>query len=1720
MDSSAFDETSSNLFSFDNYQGDEQTSLSFQEANRNLNINKNPDDLDYFFDLSIDDQIQVLAMTEANKILYYESESRRLNNESKIVNNELNLRNNFETNTQDCNKINVLPLTNAEQLSNEPAKNSVDVAINVQSTKSKLRQNIFQYVKDISEDRKKEMNLQLFEYKCSTCGAIRKRSALKLEVGYKKIDKNLQKFICKNKKCITLKLDKIPDVLSLLSQEEIQNLRLVKVFSHFEPPTDFEYQRFKNETSLSTNLEAWMHCSGLVSFNMPYSKKSNYQLTELGFQALDYLKKNNKFYQRNIINKDLFELIACTPDRVLTNKDGELSIKIIKKDLPKGVGNEDFDIDRLPVAAYKFKNKKKITQSKLNIKTESQLNKNEPEFRPLSFTEEMQNTAREIFGYSKNSPDIEALIFFDKYPTGDNGIARYGKKSKEVKDRLFHEDGRFRNSPEWICFMNDLMEKQLLHFQQLRVQNDPTKQYVKKDLVEPSKYIPGRMKISEDLTSPLPIQIRGGAAYFNSVKCNLREFIRENGRPHLFVTFSVDETTNSDLNDIISKFEGSNIVFESSEPLHIQFPFLSTITNYEMLRGMFSYIKKKGIDGLQVLHSFYRIEFQKRGSPHIHMLLWMDINKMEELLPLISCKLPSFETDPILNQLVRTYQVHHCTKNYCKKLSSDCRFGYPKKRVSKPNHFVSGSNHYELHRSTHELNVNAYNEKLLKLWCGNMDIQIVTTDSYVTYLMKYINKTEPEELVKNIGSVGGYLRCLNRSIPEVIFYALGLRITEFSTEVIQIGISRDLLDKRVLKKLNDILKEKQNSTDNFLSNAVDRYLERDCYENPELKEVCLHDFYKYYKKQAKTGLIIKRVKPCIVRHYPFLNEFDGEDYFIQKLLLYTPFTNVKEILNIGLKSTFRNYAKDKLNHILTSVPNIIDSIDEVHNNQNSYELDIRRMFNIYPKANSPISITSLNDMQYDIYETITKSNEKYFMINGGPGTGKSYLCNAISQFCSRPESGINCVSAGSTGLASMLIGGATIHSLLVLNKNNDTWQSLIQTPKHSAKLNFIKSLDFLIIDEVSMIGQFLFEKCLEIVETNCKSTVKLIMVGDFDQLKPVKEPSLESSIKIEEFRVFELNENMRVECELLAAAIQAIRESDFGKFNECIKDRIVSSLHNDEIPAVFAHRDDSKIYNERILNKFATARRETIYELSFPGTNIPPDLESEFRMDKVLEICVGCRVILLANLSVEKGLVNGSIGTVTDIKYNTLLNAATEILVKFTTTIGNSEVTLTPTEETHEKYTRHQFPITLAYSLTVHKIQGMTLSSIAISKIFKYWDKSLLYVAISRVKKLEHIYIVVPNGKVLDISSYDEMFLNLEGKDSKTFTTIYNDENIDILLERSLNTNRVILSPIKLSENGNNVVAKAEIKPKPTFKELARAPSPKKQFKKLNEKKSYKIIKNLVDSKLDSHIISRKNIINNVHNFLPLQLNQYPKSIAALLHMNFSPSLNLHLNDEPMPNFRFPLQIGRFSIERIDFITLDNTAWLCDDIINSYSFLLSVEDLRVFCLHSHFATKLRDPNESNPHRFVRRENIFEDDLLVIPIHYGNHWAAAFILNNLNTIVLVNSIKNNISRDNGTLTKLRDFIDTEHQKRYNSSVQYNTINLIGNPLQPNGYDCGVYTLAAIEVFVKNVDILNTLQNVTNDTLVELLHFGATDMPVMRCKVAHAFIQASIMYASNY
>ena len=159
---------------------------------------------------------------------------------------------------------------------------------------------------------------------------------------------------------------------------------------------------------------------------------------------------------------------------------------------------------------------------------------------------------------------------------------------------------------------------------------------------------------------------------------NLRQFVKDVGIPHVFFTFSLDESNSTDLFDYILQQQTTNIHANSDILLHIQPPFLATLYNYEKLMGIVKYMKANGLGKHKLKDYFLRFEFQESGSFHIHMLCWFGILNIEELLDLISCEIPDYKEEPALNAIVRRSQIHKCKKRYCKKKTGKCRFKYPK----------------------------------------------------------------------------------------------------------------------------------------------------------------------------------------------------------------------------------------------------------------------------------------------------------------------------------------------------------------------------------------------------------------------------------------------------------------------------------------------------------------------------------------------------------------------------------------------------------------------------------------------------------------------------------------------------------------------------------------------------------------------------------------------------------------------------------------------------------------------------------------------------------------------------------------------------------------------------------------------------------------------------------------------------------------------------------
>ena len=173
----------------------------------------------------------------------------------------------------------------------------------------------------------------------------------------------------------------------------------------------------------------------------------------------------------------------------------------------------------------------------------------------------------------------------------------------------------------------------------------------------------------------------------------------------------------------------------------------------------------------KVDHFYWKKEYQNRGAPHYHVLLWIrdapviDQHKPGKVLACIqeriTCQIPDKESNPDLHRLVTRYQMHKCSV-YCKqrhKCSDNtfitrCRFGFPHQVCKNPKlnsvqeSLKSRRRIYELPRSDSEVRVNDYKPLLLMLWKANLNIQFVAESSLALahYVSGCVTKAEKSNM--------------------------------------------------------------------------------------------------------------------------------------------------------------------------------------------------------------------------------------------------------------------------------------------------------------------------------------------------------------------------------------------------------------------------------------------------------------------------------------------------------------------------------------------------------------------------------------------------------------------------------------------------------------------------------------------------------------------------------------------------------------------------------------------------------------------------------------------------------------------------------------------------------------------------------------------------------------------------------------------------------------
>eukprot|EP00731_Ephydatia_muelleri_P019066 Em0011g1106a len=539
---------------------------------------------------------------------------------------------------------------------------------------------------------------------------------------------------------------------------------------------------------------------------------------------------------------------------------------------------------------------------------------------------------------------LDVMCFPTLFPSGQFGEFHprdiHLSASEYAKSRLLNKDSRFRKDPQYVFFLLWQQEMRQISAGIYNVLKTTSKGKV------PVREFLSRVSNSDESVeanlSTIFQSVRGTKQYWFHKSSELKCMLREYGSPTLFITFSCAEYNSTHIDRYLRKVNDHPPSYPISK-LCIEDPVSVSRKFSANFHHLFYTVLLKGSVLGVVLHFFWKKEYQARGAPHYHVLLWIQdapvIGKSDPkdvlawIQERITCKIPDAALNPELHALVTKYQMHKCT-NHCKrrqKLKSGfitkCRFSFPRDVTE---HAVlnpveeclkSRKKIYLLPRAAQECRVNDYNPLLLLLWQANMDIQFTAESSltlahYVTGYVTKAEKSNMQEVWQEVNSNSSIysklwsfgvrsLRSRECGLYEASDLLLGDHLTEKSVTVKWVDASMPHKRKRRLKTHKQLVEvEKMNpaSTDILEGSMVDIFYPT---RPNELENVCLYDFVQWYKYCGtdKDGSRVyqKLQKPLLPNHKLFdpSNENQREDYFYSLMLLFIPFRNECDLMKEG-----------------------------------------------------------------------------------------------------------------------------------------------------------------------------------------------------------------------------------------------------------------------------------------------------------------------------------------------------------------------------------------------------------------------------------------------------------------------------------------------------------------------------------------------------------------------------------------------------------------------------------------------------------------------------------------------------------------------------------------------------------------------------------------------------------------------------------------------------
>jgi len=410
-------------------------------------------------------------------------------------------------------------------------------------------------------------------------------------------------------------------------------------------------------------------------------------------------------------------------------------------------------------------------------------------------------------------------------------------------------------------------------------------------------------------------------------------------------------------------------------------------------------------------------------------------------------------------------------------------------------------------------------------------------------------------------------------------------------------------------------------------------------------------------------------------------------------------------------------------------------------------------------------------------------------LTGSAGSGKTYLLNKYISYLFMHD--IPCAVTASTGIAATHMNGMTIHSWSGIGiKDYLDEKGLEQLEEKKYLWKRFDKARVLIIDEISM----LHASQLDMIEKVCRrfkrndkpfGGLQVILSGDFFQLPPInkKEGDNESGMvfKSKAWQILNpaicyLEEQHRQEDDTLTEILNTIRSNDVGeKHYEILKSRIGAKLKN-EVKATKLYTHNVNVDNINNIELSLIDNKEILFSMTSNGPEpLVEILKKSCLAHNELRLKIGAEIMCIKN-NFEEGYVNGSRGKVIGFQ-----NEDNSPIIEL---YNGRKITLKPElwaieEDGKIKASVSQIPLRLAWAITIHKSQGMSLDNaeIDLSRTFSY---GMGYVALSRVRTLEGISLVGFNSEALRVDpkilEFDQDLKNQSYHNELLFKKLKNDE--------------------------------------------------------------------------------------------------------------------------------------------------------------------------------------------------------------------------------------------------------------------------------------------------------------------------------------------------------